>query len=340
MNEETTPIKPKDSRPLPQQHKRSHRNNYHVRGIYMITLCTEGRLPLFGNLTGESPETASVVPTPLGEAVLQCWENIPVLQKVFAKKKIERTGLPCKRDISLIACQLMPDHFHGILFVRDEMDIAVGDVVRGFMVGCTKAYNKSLSLPASEGAPLKPLWEKGYHDRLLLHAGQLKNMIVYVNDNPRRLMLKKMHPGSFAVLHNVRWNNHNFSAVGNLQLLDHPLHAVHVRSHFSDEEAQDYMNGCILAARKGAVLIGAFISPKEKQVQEVALKEGLPVICLVSHGFSEYYKPTGSFMEACSRGLMLFLTKATVDTSSRKGITRKECQELNALAEEMARESH
>lgn len=71
MNEETTPIKPKDSRPLHQQHKRSHRNNYHGRGIYMLTLYTEGRLPLLGNLTGESPETASILPTPLGEAVLQ-----------------------------------------------------------------------------------------------------------------------------------------------------------------------------------------------------------------------------------------------------------------------------
>ena len=96
------------------------------------------------------------------------------------------------------------------------------------------------------------------------------------------------------------------------------------------------MNACILAARNGAALIGAFISPKEKQVQEAAIKERLPVICLVVHGFSEYYKPVGSFMEACSRGLMLFLTEASDETRSRKGITRKECEALNALAEEMA----
>lgn len=338
MNNEATPQKAKDNRPLPQQHKRSHRNNYHGRGIYMLTLCTEGRLPLLGNLTGESPETASVVPTPLGEAVLKCWEDIPILQKMFAKKKSERTGQRCKRDLSLVACQLMPDHFHGILFVREEMDIAVGDVVRGFMVGCSKAYNKELS--TTEGAPLKPLWEKGYHDRILLHAGQLQNMIAYVKDNPRRLMLKKMHPGNFAVLRNVLWNKHCFSAVGNLRLLDYPMCAVHVRSRFSDEEARDYMNNCILAARKGVVLIGAFISPKEKQVQEEAIKEGLPVICLVPHCFSEYYKPNGVFMDACSQGLMLFMTEATADANPRKGITRKECQELNALAEEMARESH
>ena len=85
MNDKET-TKPKDCRPLPQQHKRSHRNNYHGRGIYMLTLCTEGRLPLLGNLIGESPETASVVPTPLGEAVLKCWEAIPSLQKAFAQK--------------------------------------------------------------------------------------------------------------------------------------------------------------------------------------------------------------------------------------------------------------
>ena len=339
MNNDATPLKPKDRRPLPQQHKRSHRNNYHGRGIYMLTLCTEGRQPLLGSLIGESPETASVVPTPLGKAVLKCWDNIPTLQKIFAQKKSERTGQRCKRDLSLIACQLMPDHFHGILFVRSEMDIAVGDVVRGFMVGCTKAYNESLSTPVSEGQSLKPLWEKGYHDRLLLHAGQLQNMIAYVKDNPRRLMIRKLHPGSFAVQRNVQWGDHYFSAVGNLNLLDRPLYAVHVRSHYSDEEARDYMNGCILAARNGAVLIGAFISPREKQVQEVAIKEGLPVICLVVHGFSKYYKPIGSFMEACSRGLLLFLTENIDETSSRKGITRKECEGLNALAEEMARSS-
>lgn len=336
MNDKET-TKPKDCRPLPQQHKRSHRNNYHGRGIYMLTLCTEGRLPLLGNLIGESPETASVVPTPLGEAVLKCWEAIPSLQKAFAQKKSERTGQRCKRDLSLIACQLMPDHFHGILFVRSEMDIAVGDVVRGFMVGCTKAYNESLSTPVSGEHTLKPLWEKGYHDRILLHAGQLQNMIAYVKDNPRRLMLKKTHPGCFAIQRNVQWDSHCFSAVGNLNLLDYLLYAVHVRSHFSDEEAREYMNGCILAARDGAALIGAFISPKEKQVREAAIKERLPVICIVSHGFSEYYKPIGSLMEACSHGLMLFLTEATDEANSRKGITRKECERLNALAEEMAR---
>lgn len=77
----------------------------------MITLCTDGRLPLLGTLTGDSPETAAICPSSLGLQVLQCWNNIPSIQKQFAKKKAERTGAPFQRKISLIACQLMPDHF-------------------------------------------------------------------------------------------------------------------------------------------------------------------------------------------------------------------------------------
>lgn len=324
-----------DKRPLPQQHKRSHHNNYHGRGIYMITLCTDGRLPLLGTLTGDSPETAAICTSSLGKQVLQCWNNIPSIHKQFAKKKSEQTGVPCQRKISLIACQLMPDHFHGIIFVREEMDISIGDVVRGFMVGCTKAYNEQNFVEEKSSIPLKPLWEKGFHDRILLYAGQLQNMIEYVRDNPRRLWLKKKKPEYFAVLHNVHWNEHCFSAVGNILLLDNPLCAVHVRSRFSEEDASNYMNDCIVTAKKGAVLIGAFISPKEKQVLEVALKEGLPVIVLLPHGLSEFYKPVGMFMEACAQGKMLFLTEASAEESPRKRISREECQKLNTIAEEM-----
>jgi len=324
-----------DKRPLPQQHKRSHHNNYHGRGIYMITLCTDGRLPLLGTLTGDSPETAIICPSLLGEQVLQCWNNIPYIQKQFAKKKAERIGEPCQRKISLIACQLMPDHFHGIIFVHKEMDVSIGDVVRGFMVGCTKAYNAQSLTEGKSSIPLKPLWEKGFHDRILLYAGQLQNMIAYVRDNPRRLWLKKMKPEYFAVQHNVHWNDRCFSAVGNILLLDNPLCAVHVRSRFSEEDARNYMNACIVAARNGTVLIGAFISPKEKQVLEVALNESFPIIVLLPHGFSEYYKPVGKFMEACAQGKILFLSEASSEENLQRGISREKCVSLNAIAEEM-----
>ena len=381
-----------DCRPVPQMHQRSIHHDYHGRGIYLITLCTEGRKPLLGTLVGSSLDEAAIAPTALGHEVLRCWEQIPEIQRQLAAEKAAKTGQPCERDISLLDYQLMPDHFHGIIFVRKDMDIALGDIIRGFMVGCTKAFNgrypreyalhptttpslpassQPASLPSSQPAsspasspasqppsspasqppssvgcraysrgtsPLRPLWEKGYHDRLLLHEGQLQNMIDYVRDNPRRLMLRRQHRKLFIVQRHVRYARWAFSAIGQVQLLDAPLVAVHVRRYFTAEQRRDYMNGCILAARRGAILISPFISEHEKRVRDEAFREGLFCIQLCSEPFSDYHKPPGELIEHCSSGHLLLLTLAAGNAQERR-ITRDGCTSLNAIAESMARQS-
>ena len=360
---------PHDNRVLPLTHRRSLFGKYHGRGIYLITVCTENRQPLLGKLRGETLKEAYVEPTELGMEVLRCWDAIPSMQKRLAAAKSKKTGKECCREIKLLARQLMPDHFHGIIFVEKEMDIALGDVIRGFMVGCTKAYNTLLASkddhtvpvtlsaysPSSSPAPsMKPLFEKGYHDRRLSHEGQLQNMIDYVRDNPRRLMLCRQHSGCFSVQREVPFKKHVFSAVGNLSLLDKPLKSVHVRRKFTDAERKNYMNDCILSARNGSALIGTFISEHEKQVRDEALREDLSVIQLCHEQFSNLYRPSGDLFDACSTGRLLLLheeasvsaTTPTVQPSrpplrnpyweSLRKITREQCQTLNALAEELA----
>ena len=353
---------PHDNRALPLTHRRSLFGNYHGRGIYLITVCTENRQPLLGMLRGQTSEKAFIEPTPLGKEVLRCWDNIPFIQRQLAEKKSKRTGKECHREIKLLARQLMPDHLHGIIFVEREMDISLGDVIRGFMVGCTRAYNALLASNESLVQPsayspspssMRPLFEKGYHDRRLTREGQLQNMIDYVHDNPRRLMLRRQHSGSFAVQRDVRFQGHKFSAVGNLKWLDYPLQAVHVRQKFTDDERKDYMNACILSARKGTVLIGAFISEYEKQVRDEALREGLPVIQLCHEQFYNLYKPSGDLFDACTTGHLLLLHEEGMSANtptaqhatpslrnpyweSLRKITREQCKALNALAEELA----
>ena len=384
---------------VPQMHQRSDSHDYHSRGMYMVTLCTDGRLPLLGTLAGDSAAAAMVEPSALGYEVLRCWHAIPELQRKLGASKSERTGRLCTRDIRLLAWQLMPDHFHGIIYIRQPMDIALGDVIRGFMVGCTKAYNALLALggaavapspqicgapnpaasavsPASgplapaggplapgggrggwsaysregsagaEGslppllcAPLRPLWQKGYHDRILMHRGQLQNMIDYIHDNPRRLYVKRRHRDLFCVQRNVVFARWSFSAVGNVSLLDKALVAVHVRSYFTDEQRRAYMNGCIIAARRGATLVSPFISEHEQRVREVALREGHTCIQLCPHSFPDLFKPVGDLFDPCSGGRLLMLAMSDAPAPGERRITRAECSSLNAVAESMARES-
>lgn len=332
---------------------RHHRENgwdYCGRAIYHITLVVAERQHLFGELVGDSAEKAQIELNEFGRKVNRLLRDTPE----FYRSK--------GYSLRILALKIMPDHLHVVIHVLDHLPKPIGNVIRGFKSACTSLFkriyiggddtaemhNQVEAIPpviarfASIFAGTGSIWEKipaGYHERILHAEGQLNNMISYVRDNPRRLWLKKKCPEYFAVLRNVQWNGHCFSAVGNILLLDSPMCAVHVRSRFSEEEASSYMNECIIAARKGAVLVGAFISHKEKRVLEIAIAEGLFVIFLVPYGFSEYFKPTGNLIEMCTKGKILFLTEVSDEVSTRRSISREECNTLNSLAEKMMQNS-
>ena len=100
------------------------------------------------------------------------------------------------------------------------------------------------------------------------------------------------------------------------------------------ESLRNYMNGCVLAARKGVVMVSPFISPQEKQVMHVLLQEQHPFVLLTDNGFRDYYKPADSLFEACAAGRLLILSPWPYDEGKRH-ISRSECVALNAMAEEI-----
>ena len=102
------------------------------------------------------------------------------------------------------------------------------------------------------------------------------------------------------------------------------------------------MNNCVIAAREGAVMVSPFISPYERDVLAVLLREKHPIIYLTSDSIGDYYKPSDSLFEACAAGYVLILNpigdaipaEGKRPNGSRK-ITRNTCVALNNLAEEL-----
>ena len=94
----------------PSMKRRCETNNYTERGIYLITIATEGRKTLLGTLVGkadvtEEPDKPHVVLSPLGEKVKECWLSIQQYHPQIESMKL---------------C-IMPDHIHGILFVHERL---------------------------------------------------------------------------------------------------------------------------------------------------------------------------------------------------------------------------
>lgn len=174
---------------------------------------------------------------------------------------------------------------------------------------------------------------------------QLPTTIRYIDMNPQRLAAKRLHPGFFRVQENIEIAGRTYCGVGNVALLQATKYApIHVRRTMVDEaehgdktRLRDYMNGCVLAARKGIVMVSPFISPKEKQVQEVILKEGHSFIYIANNGFREYYKPQESLFDAVTQGRVLILSPWEYD-AEKKHVTRTDCVAMNNMAEEIAKE--
>ncbi len=341
----------------PSMLRRCVGHDYTGRQIYMITMVTEGRLSLFGEVVGKShaPQGSSDAPriilSELGRRVADEW---------WAASSHHP-------EIEVLALQMMPDHLHGILFVKEKMEKPLGIALRGFKQSCNRHYRElgvapvqSVALTTQQtgqtgqtgqmghtgqtGRQVQRrdrrgedrshglLFARGYNDRLLLRSGQLETWLRYLEDNPRRLLMKRENPDLFRVQRNVEAAGITFSAIGNRFLLDRPFKVqVQCSRSLTEHEIDAKVAECLGAARQGAVLVSPSISPGEKAVMKAAFNEGLPLIYLQENGFTHLAKPGGARMDACARGQLLIL--APWEHHNEKiAIKRGQCLTLNDMA--------
>ena len=327
----------------PSMLRRRVGHDYTERQIYMVTMTTEGRRPLFGQVVGRSDAPAgddnapSIVLSELGTRVQQEWLGIPNYYP----------------EIKIIALQMMPDHLHGILFVKQKMQKDLSRVIRGFKTGCNRAYRALFSAsPAvpcvatqsQQRAPSNPkgshpkhglLFAPGFNDQLLLSQGQLQTWLDYLRDNPRRLLMKREHPDLFRVQRNLIIKGQQFSAIGNRFLLNRPIRQqVQCSRRLTEEQIAEKTEEMLSLARQGAVLVSPCISKGEKLIMRAAFDAGMPLIILQENGFTDLAKPGGQRMDACARGQLLLLAPWE-HHNERTAITRNQCLTLNALAHQI-----
>ena len=212
----------------------------------------------------------------------------------------------------------------------------------------------SLAPADSRGNPLRELLDSDTYSHLapiftevpfirpMSRRGQLQTMIRYVQLNPQRLATKRLKPGYFHVQNGIVIAGRTYAGVGNVSLLHAARYAtVHVHHELLDDAIRgntqplrNYMNGCVLTARQGVVMVSPFISPKEKEVKAVLLDEGHHFIVLADNGFRDYYKPSDDLFDAVAAGRVLILSPWEYDAHKRH-ISRADCVALNAMAEQI-----
>ena len=124
---------------IPSMTRRREGHDYEARQMYLITLTVEGRRPLLGCVVGNpnAAEGAADAPrielSPLGQAVEQQWMAISHYHP----------------EVKVLALQIMPDHLHSILFVKERMPQHLGHIIKGFKAATNKAAPPRRSVQAT-----------------------------------------------------------------------------------------------------------------------------------------------------------------------------------------------
>lgn len=329
----------------PTRHHRENGWNYRGRAIYHFTFVVEERFPLFGTLEGESAETAFVKLNNFGHRVYRILGGLAQFyeMKGFALKVLAQKVMPDHIHLVIQVLEPLPQSIGAVVrgfksgctkvykemyfcgeegFDGGENAARVhgndGNGGNSGMLLDSKNADMALVQFARIFAGNGSIWQHDpayYHERILHAPGQLRYMIDYVKDSPRRLWLKSHNPNLFKLHRRTEADGLLFTSLGNQFLLDWPdRQMVEMSRSATDEQVQERLQSVLAMAHNGTVTYTAAISKGEKLIARTLREQGYPLVVLLNDGFPKegaphecFYKPGGVYFEACAKGQLLLL---------------------------------
>lgn len=306
-----------------------------------ITIATEPRRPLFGEIKG-----GGVVLTPLGEKVAEALEAMPRLNP----------------GLRLFGWVVMPDHVHfncALVAGLEEPLKVLGWAIRRFKNYTTALAKRSSGLVEHsstiksmatglrysdrfDGQTAFPqLWQQGYHDYLLLSRSMIDSTERYIAYNPMKWELMYGGGGGLRVvepLSSPRLDLGDYwKGVGNIALLSPDEKLVSLR--VSREVATPAAIAAVVrrmesAVEKGYVIISGFISKGERAVRDMLARraDAKFIRILPSCIPNRRFKPESVYIEPFAENRYLEIARGNDETE----FGRRACLDLNAEIIEIA----
>jgi len=154
--------------------------DYAFPSVYFVTICSAGKRPVFGSISGES-----IVLSPAGEIVRSEWIALP---ERFARLVLDEFVI-------------MPNHLHGVLaFVGHAGGASPGsmggaspsptlfDVIGAFKSISTIKVNRLLRRSGVA------LWQRSYYEHIVRTGEDLRKVQRYILENPLMWSLDPENP--------------------------------------------------------------------------------------------------------------------------------------------------
>ena len=154
--------------------------DYNQAGAYFITICTQNRECLLGDI-----QEGNYLLNEFSKIVIDVWQNIPIHFQ----------------NIEIDAYVVMPNHFHGIIVIEKNVEITttkerswneskpmLARVVAYFKYTTTKSINT-----ARQTAGVK-VWQRNYYEHIIRSENSLNRLREYIANNPQQWETDQLHP--------------------------------------------------------------------------------------------------------------------------------------------------
>ena len=171
-----------------KHHRRSIRlkgYDYTQAGAYFVTICTQNRECLFGEVVD-----GVIRPNTHGAIVFEAWHDLP-------------NHYP---NVTLDAFVVMPNHVHGIIMlVTNDAPVGAGfkpapttqpgpmghglsEIIRAFKTFSARRIN------AARKSPGLSVWQRNYYEHIIRNEKSLNRIRQYILDNPLRWAMDRDNP--------------------------------------------------------------------------------------------------------------------------------------------------
>lgn len=173
--------------PQPNHRRRSirlHGYDYSQTGAYFVTICTQNRECLFGEIVDGDMRLNET-----GRIVADSWE--------WLAEQYDH--------VSLDEYVVMPNHAHGIIVITDDCRGGsrtaltrtaptgkrkpIGRLIGAFKTISTKRVNESRQTPGTQ------LWQRNYWEHIVRNEPELNRIQEYIHNNPAQWELDSLNVG-------------------------------------------------------------------------------------------------------------------------------------------------
>jgi putative transposase len=178
-----------------KHHRRSIRlkdYDYSQSGAYFVTVVTQARISLFGNVNDGQLELNDA-----GQMVQTCW------------REISEHYPGVETDVFIV----MPNHVHGIIFLvgagpcacPSEVGqprgvaptLSLPDIVQRFKSLTTKRYTEGVRKLQWSSFPAR-LWQRNYYEHVIRDEESLNRIREYILNNPAQWAFDRENPAATA----------------------------------------------------------------------------------------------------------------------------------------------